>query len=861
MAKAVELSTVQAVSAVKTLRSEVKALANELKSGGAELASIGKRLGTASTKVAAFATQMSKSGSSSQALKRQMFLARREVKLLTEAFDKQEKKLEEAIEAEKKEAEALAKATEQARIHALATKKLSDLKNKMEKEEKALAKAQEKAGAAMASQVKKATQAGLKFDRLTTQVKQLKLGQEKEAAILGQLGAAFTTLDNKLRGGVLTREELIKAETAWIKSSGDVQNTLTGIKTERTNRGLSRLSEVLQDAGSSAVLALGPLSGVGARLITLNAIVTRSNIAVALATAALVGFTVALVKTAVGAVKVGLQFEKIEGALRAATGSMGAAKRELGFVINLSEELGTNLQSSAEQFSKLAAAARGTALEGQGARDIFEGISVAAAALRLNTEQTTGALRAIEQMISKGNVQAEELRGQLGERLPGAFQLAAQAMGVTTQELNKMLESGDVLATDLLPKLAKLLMDTFSAEAAVAAGGLAASFEKLKTEITLLLDEIEDRNDLLQRLGILSTEAGRAIEDLRSSSVSDEFTRLIEDLSSAEERFARLAARSDLSDLDKVGLERFNEDFIKAMGELEQKAEETTAFVREKFFRLQELELRPDLRGIEALEAQELREFFAELQAGAVTATPSIADLALTTMGLGTVIEGIKAKNIQIPELLGIGGPELEMGITAMNQYKKLLEDTAKAIEGTDAFKELNEEVASLGETELQSNLKALDARLKDITASIEKMPTPEGISEADFELIQKKAIADATAGIEELRAELIMLSFNIQAADIGKTIPPDARDKMQATRDDMKELSKEFDDNVPRINKLREEIDEMGISMAGVLAAGINKTTERMDKFGDTIDDLTLKEANEGLDEMHKAFEKAGNS
>ena len=39
----------------------------------------------------------------------------------------------------------------------------------------------------------------------------------------------------------------------------------------------------------------------------------------------------------------------------------------------------------------------------------------------LSADQTSGVLLALQQMISKGTVQAEELRGQLGERLPGAL--------------------------------------------------------------------------------------------------------------------------------------------------------------------------------------------------------------------------------------------------------------------------------------------------------------------------------------------------------------------------------------------------------------------------------------------------------
>ncbi|MGX4461083.1 tape measure protein, partial [Clostridioides difficile] len=52
--------------------------------------------------------------------------------------------------------------------------------------------------------------------------------------------------------------------------------------------------------------------------------------------------------------------------------------------------------------------------------------------------------RALEQMLSKGQVYAEELRGQLGERLPGAVALFAKGMNMTTTQLMKAMENGEV---------------------------------------------------------------------------------------------------------------------------------------------------------------------------------------------------------------------------------------------------------------------------------------------------------------------------------------------------------------------------------------------------------------------------------
>jgi tape measure domain-containing protein len=99
----------------------------------------------------------------------------------------------------------------------------------------------------------------------------------------------------------------------------------------------------------------------------------------------------------------------------------------------------------------------------------------------LRADQTSGVLLALQQMISKGTVQAEELRGQLGERLPGAFQIAARAMGVTTAELGKMLEQGQVVAEDFLPKFGKALEENLGGAAEKAADRLDAAVNRFDT--------------------------------------------------------------------------------------------------------------------------------------------------------------------------------------------------------------------------------------------------------------------------------------------------------------------------------------------------------------------------------------------
>jgi len=107
-------------------------------------------------------------------------------------------------------------------------------------------------------------------------------------------------------------------------------------------------------------------------------------------------------------------------------------------------------------------------------------------------------------MISKGKVQAEELRGQLGERLPGAFQLAAKAMGMTTAQLDKFMADGKLTAEDLLPKLAKVMQEEFGAAAEAAAYGLQGQMNRLSTEWTRLKATILDSDSVASVFGTLA---------------------------------------------------------------------------------------------------------------------------------------------------------------------------------------------------------------------------------------------------------------------------------------------------------------------------------------------------------------------
>lgn len=199
--------------------------------------------------------------------------------------------------------------------------------------------------------------------------------------------------------------------------------------------------------------------------------------------------------------KAGLQMESLERGFAAAAGSAEQGAREFAFIRDASDRLGLALGEASTQYLSFLAASRGTALQGKDTRDIFLAVTSAMGALGKDSETTSRALIAVQQMMSKGKISAEEMTGQLGEALPGALGLSAKAMGMTQQALLKLMGDGKLFAADLLPKLAKELQATYGEAAAKAANGLQANLSRMKTAWTDLQDTIARNgfNDALSR--------------------------------------------------------------------------------------------------------------------------------------------------------------------------------------------------------------------------------------------------------------------------------------------------------------------------------------------------------------------------
>lgn len=219
---------------------------------------------------------------------------------------------------------------------------------------------------------------------------------------------------------------------------------------------------------------------------------------------------------------------KRDSAQRAAKFVLGDKASEAEtFIRGLADKTGLNISEGLSSYAKFAAGAQGSMSQEQ-TQELFGNATAMSRLMGLSNDELNGILKAFEQMASKGKIQAEELRGQLGDRMAGAFKLFAEALGMTATELDKAMKDGKILSSDTLPKVAKqmgLMIDKAGGWAEVAKstqtalGKLANNWDDTMVKIfSGSQDELNGflsgLSSLLSEMGMSSSIAGDAIGGL-----------------------------------------------------------------------------------------------------------------------------------------------------------------------------------------------------------------------------------------------------------------------------------------------------------------------------------------------------------
>ena len=190
-----------------------------------------------------------------------------------------------------------------------------------------------------------------------------------------------------------------------------------------------------------------------------------------------------------------VKLDTLQRSMAALAGSEAGGHSQLSFLRAEADRLGQSFVTIADSYKNLFAAGKGAGWGDREIQNVFSSVLEAGTVLGSSKQQIGGALLALEQMISKGKVSMEELRRQLGNALPGAMQIAAKAMGVTSAELQEMLKNG-LASEDFVKRFASTLHSEYANKVPQAARTLRAELERLGNAVFFLQTALLDGDNM-----------------------------------------------------------------------------------------------------------------------------------------------------------------------------------------------------------------------------------------------------------------------------------------------------------------------------------------------------------------------------
>ena len=251
---------------------------------------------------------------------------------------------------------------------------------------------------------------------------------------------------------------------AWARAYNPIEGSANRAAAAQSNanaaalearRQALQIAPIVQRAGSAMGSAAGQTNAFGNSLRNLGKD-TRQSLSLmqrlrgeVLALAASYVGVQAAIQQGQGAVNAFRDVEAVESRLGAVfEQDAGKISSEMDFLRGQADRLGISFSVLGQQYGKFAIASDAAGFSAENTRKIFLSVAEAGRVNKLSMDQLNGTFLAIEQIISKGKFTSEEVRRQLGDRLPGAFNILADAMGVTTAELDKMMANGELLSTE-----------------------------------------------------------------------------------------------------------------------------------------------------------------------------------------------------------------------------------------------------------------------------------------------------------------------------------------------------------------------------------------------------------------------------
>lgn len=212
-------------------------------------------------------------------------------------------------------------------------------------------------------------------------------------------------------------------------------------------------------------------------------------------------------------IEVAKSTNRVTTALKNVSGSMAVFADNQRYLLDLAKKYGLEINALTGNYAKFTAAASISGMSMQEQRKIFESLSRAATAFGMSADDSNGVFLALSQMMSKGKISSEELRSQMGERLPIALQAMAKAAGTSVEGLDKLMKEGKLLSAEVLPKFADALNEMIPN---VDTDNLETSLNQLQNAFTKLVNETDIQGKYKGLIDWLTGYVKKATDNIQS---------------------------------------------------------------------------------------------------------------------------------------------------------------------------------------------------------------------------------------------------------------------------------------------------------------------------------------------------------
>lgn len=212
-------------------------------------------------------------------------------------------------------------------------------------------------------------------------------------------------------------------------------------------------------------------------------------------------------------IDVARETNRVTTALKNVSGTMSQYADNQKYLLDLAKKYGLEINALTANYAKFTAAASISGMSMIDQRKVFESVSRACTAFGMSADDSNGVMLALSQMMSKGKISSEELRLQMGERLPVALQAMAKAAGVSVAGLDKLLKQGKLMSKDVLPKFAEALNEMIPN---VDTDNLETSVNRLKNVFTELVNGTDIQSKYKVLIDWLTNIVKSAADNIKS---------------------------------------------------------------------------------------------------------------------------------------------------------------------------------------------------------------------------------------------------------------------------------------------------------------------------------------------------------